>query len=529
MAEKVIINKSILTDIGNAIREKEESSDLIPSTEMATRIRDFQGGAKIISGGKSAVPVDGTTVVDTIFSDTSKSIEEVDAILSQLTYIDGLLGAGVGSYILFYGTSGYDDNIIFVNKITNPFGDGKDIYTIQTSDSSYLFYQNYDTDGNTFGWLIEDIPNGLRAGAPEFKINMASTTEIQGMPVGAQNELLKDIIYVGSAGVEKTLKGEYNGDSVSITKPENVNISALIDEQKIPLAVNVDIPTYDGGYENGVSEDNLTAFLDSRGLARLFYNYTKSDINDWINKIDFSRHVSLEYTFWNSYLSDMPIVDTSNIINWDMAFQQSKIIKFPTLDYSKGSTFSYTWSRCLKMEGEVKLELSQSGIGANLYYAFAYSNLITSIIITGKLRGVPNLCQDCTGLESLYIQDTIPSSDSSNFIKGCKNLINLTIYNIKTSITIGSGDGTGTSDYGTLLSVDSLVHTIKELVYINGRANLIMGTANLAKIGNIYVKLTGEAEEDERYPKYPCEVCNADDEGAMTIIAYANSKNWTIA
>lgn len=44
MAEQVIINKSILTDIGNAIREKKGTTDLIPSVNMASEIESIESG-----------------------------------------------------------------------------------------------------------------------------------------------------------------------------------------------------------------------------------------------------------------------------------------------------------------------------------------------------------------------------------------------------------------------------------------------------------------------------------------------------
>lgn len=50
MAEQVIINKSILTDIGNAIREKKGTTALIPTSEMASEIE----GIETWSGGSSA-------------------------------------------------------------------------------------------------------------------------------------------------------------------------------------------------------------------------------------------------------------------------------------------------------------------------------------------------------------------------------------------------------------------------------------------------------------------------------------------
>ena len=52
-----------------------------------------------------------------------------------------------------------------------------------------------------------------------------------------------------------------------------------------------------------------------------------------------------------------------------------------------------------------------------------------------------------------------------------------------------------------------------------------MGTDNKAKIADTYVKLLA----DDGTGKYPFEVCTSTDEGAMTIEAYCNGKNWTLA
>lgn len=46
MTEQVILNKSILTDIGNAIRQKEGSTDPIPSIDMANRITNLPSGGE---------------------------------------------------------------------------------------------------------------------------------------------------------------------------------------------------------------------------------------------------------------------------------------------------------------------------------------------------------------------------------------------------------------------------------------------------------------------------------------------------
>ena len=45
MADQVIINKNVLTDIGNAIRNKKGTTDLIPATSMASEIESIETGS----------------------------------------------------------------------------------------------------------------------------------------------------------------------------------------------------------------------------------------------------------------------------------------------------------------------------------------------------------------------------------------------------------------------------------------------------------------------------------------------------
>lgn len=46
------------------------------------------------------------------------------------------------------------------------------------------------------------------------------------------------------------LQGTYEGTPVTVSSNEDVNIEELLEENKLPLSVNVDIPTYEGEKED---------------------------------------------------------------------------------------------------------------------------------------------------------------------------------------------------------------------------------------------------------------------------------------
>lgn len=113
------------------------------------------------------------------------------------------------------------------------------------------------------------------------------------------------------------------------------------------------------------------------------------------------------------------------------------------------------------------------------------------------------------------------------------NIKNLTIKNITlTSIDIGSG-----TYWGHLLTLDSLLNTIKELWENTGgySIKLTMGSANVEKLNNVYVKLveiTEQMRKEDEYidKKYPFVVCESADDGSMSIFDYITKiKKWNYA
>lgn len=123
------------------------------------------------------------------------------------------------------------------------------------------------------------------------------------------------------------------------------------------------------------------------------------------------------------------------------------------------------------------------------------------------------------------------ASSLNDIFYNCMNLKNVTLKNIKVSIKIGHS-----GNYGTLLTNESVINTIKELWDLTGSTSqtLTLSTDSKNNIANIYVKLiTPTAEQIEADPyierKKPCEVCESTDDGAMLITEYLISKNWSLA
>lgn len=124
----------------------------------------------------------------------------------------------------------------------------------------------------------------------------------------------------------------------------------------------------------------------------------------------------------------------------------------------------------------------------------------------------------CSSLTTIPQMDTSNVTNMSSMFKGCRNLTNLDLRNIKVNLQISNG-----TLYGHLLTVDSLVNTIKELVTQTSYFTLTMGTNNLKKIANLYCKII-----DDTDPKKTMELCESTEEGAMRLTDYAQLKKWNI-
>lgn len=264
------------------------------------------------------------------------------------------------------------------------------------------------------------------------------------------------------------------------------------------------------GIPTGGSEDRLKKLLDTtKSTYYLFYYYKGTSVDDLI-----------QYS------------DTENVTNMSYMFQLCKnFTTIPQLDTSKVTNMSYMLDQCIKLQTIPQLNTSNV-TKMNVMFGDCYDLQTVPQLDTSKVTNMQSMFYGCYNLTTVHQLNMINVTNTSSMFYGCKKLTNLTLLNIKVDLQIGSG-----TSYGHLLTLDSLINNIKELVNVGASRTLTMGSANLEKIANVYVRRTATGDiptclsdnSNIDLAKGPCEVCESTDEGAMLITAYANSKNWTLA
>lgn len=239
------------------------------------------------------------------------------------------------------------------------------------------------------------------------------------------------------------------------------------------------------------------------------------------------------------YLKELPTgFVTDNVTTLERAFNNTRIKTTPVLNLNKVTTMS---SAFYGSDVETVNLINTTNV-QNWGSTFWGCSYLTELNIdTRSGTYFYTFIAGCRGLitvNGLDFRSVTSSSGLNNLMSNtCKNITNFFVKNIPQSIRIGSGSGTGSTDYGTLLTLDSLLNTIQELWTNTGTSTLTltMGTANTSKLADVYVKLipiTDEMRAEDEYidNKAPFVQCESTDEGAMLITEYVTTvKKWQLA
>ena len=196
---------------GSALTVAEE----LPETPDETAIYKVGGGL-----AKQAVP--NTGYVDKVYFNTSLSEEEIEEICSNITLnLDSAMEAVVLS-------SDFAKGIAIVDLELMDYGIG---YGIVDAGMTYFYYistKNENSEGVPFiGWNSEF--NGI------LDVNSEVIAESEGIPIGTQNELLKDLLYIQTE-VEPNYSVVHNNKIKNIVFDGNVPALTVVEE--LPVTPN---------------------------------------------------------------------------------------------------------------------------------------------------------------------------------------------------------------------------------------------------------------------------------------------------
>ena len=271
--------------------------------------------------------------------------------------------------------------------------------------------------------------------------------------------------------------------------------------------------------------------LDTSNVTDMYQMFYSCKALTSIPQLDTSKVTNMSGMFYYcNALTSIPQLDTSNVTTIREMFTSCKALtSIPQLDTSKVTDMASTFKGCSNLTTIPQLDTSKV---TSMFHLFNGCSNLTSIpqLDTSKVTNTNSMFSGCSNLTTIPQLDMRSATTNVSYMfQNCNSLAECWIKNIKISLQVGSG-----STYGHLLTLESLLHLIKECVKMSTALKLTVGSANLTKLEGIYVKLieiTDEmrAEDDLIDSKYPFEVCESTDEGAMAITDYYGLKNLTVA
>lgn len=297
----------------------------------------------------------------------------------------------------------------------------------------------------------------------------------------------------------------------------------------------------------GTYKDMLQQRVDATNSCEyLVYKY-RGDSIDFIKNLNTSNVTNMSYMFHSCLFAktiDLSGFNTSNVTT--MAGMLSHCEDVENLDVSNFDTSNVTtmqemfWGTRTPEYFDLSHFKTSNVKTVEKMLSWAqrsYKGRLKTLNISGwdftKMKTFTEMLSYNTNLETIIGEiNLLNATKVPSMFYDCTNLTSLTLKNIKVSLQIGSG-----TSWGHLLTLESLLNTIKELHTNTGTSTLTltMGSANTAKLADVYVKLidiTDEMRAEDEYidNKAPFEVCESTDEDAMLITEYVtNVKNWQLA
>ena len=258
---KVFINEETLVDIGNAIREKEGSSELIPPLEMGNRIRAIQsGGADYLDNAYSfkiySLNLFGTKTVELTLPNTYSLIGAFSPVASNWTVGDVVRNETVEELII---------------HCPNP-----------VTHIQQMFDLNNYTADNTLRKLTLDVDFSALTSASYFCVQTKALEVIDGNPINLSKVTnINDFLRICPALREVRLTGEVKTSldiktATALSKETITNIVGCLSTEATGKALTLSVAAVNAAFETADGALDGFASAEWESLVAAHTNWTIS-------------------------------------------------------------------------------------------------------------------------------------------------------------------------------------------------------------------------------------------------------------
>lgn len=254
-----------------------------------------------------------------------------------------------------------------------------------------------------------------------------------------------------------------------------------------------------------------------------------------ICKLDVSKVTNVgqmfEYSTYNFPKPAWSVMPSAT--NAPYIYKESNILSVDEFSLPKAISAYGIFFKCNKLTTVNHISLPSATDVASVFSEssskLSYVGRVDLCTTAGKSVQANTFFYNCKALETVGFVDLRQVGSAGSMFYNCYKLANLTVKNIKTNLQVGSG-----TSYGHLLTLESLIGLCYELRDTGASKTLTIGSANLEKLANVYVReipITDAMREADDLidEKLPFERCESTADGATLITDYVLLKNWKLA
>lgn len=570
--EEPIALKPFLKGIADAIREKKKTTELINAQDFRNEILSIQGGANVVKSGGTVVPNSG--YVEKVYFNTKLSVEEVVNLCSLVA----------NEYVILR-TENSEGTAIYNIGVTNVDG----VYgIINFASDEPPYFVGGDVGLGFVGWNPEfsgviEINSEVVTTVGETVLGAENDklTQLISITEGFESKVIKELSgdYEAVDIVLNELPSVWKGKEIPNDEYiENIyfNTKLSIEEvdnilSTLDYSLRPDLTYYIGMFP--INENQMARLVvmngQNYGLTGYAIRYVDIDVDKFVyvsnqtivdfisSKLgvsanvgwlsDFNGILEINKNAIPEFADNIPATNNDKLV--DLMSIEAPLENTIDLEQyldNKQMPLSVTVNVASSGEDMLQARVDATNSCAYLFYRYIGNNVdFIKDLDTSNVTNMGGMFRDCSALETIPLLDTSNVTNMSSMFNGCSaletipqldmikvtnmsqmfyncsKLTNLTLLNIKVNLDLSQSEK---------LTLDSLINTVKEFINVGSARILTMGTVNLSKIANTYVKFTDSSVTTiPTNEKGDVVVCESTDTGAMLLSDYALLKNWTLA